>query len=166
MGAVSGHYTATYDGNDMGMTDSGYVWEIVDQGEVVRAEELGESELDLIFRGAEVYVEVTVQEWSAAAMTAVIWPWQTTFGHLGTTGTGNIGFMAVRNSFAKTLVLTAVSGSPADTDGPSTITFHRVICTEETAKRINLDNKKRLVPIRFKVFLYDDTLTKEWFDVT
>ena len=63
------------------------------------------------------------------------------------------GQFAVRDGCAQPLILTASNCSPAFTDGPATFTFHQTIMEPEVAARINLNNKPRTVPIRFRVFL-------------
>lgn len=153
--ATSGHYTWSWDGNDLGKSDEGWVWEVSLKGEVLRFEEWGDTAIDMIHRGAEVFIEATLKEWLAAGLRAALWPWGSVNGKLDC-----VGEFAVDGSYAKPLVGTAESCNPAGAgDGPATITFHNTIFAPDVAQRINLDNNPRVVPIRFMCFLTDTNPT-------
>jgi hypothetical protein len=149
---TDGHYDAVWNSLAIGNTDDGYVWEITHKGELLRFEEYGENIIDLVHRGADVAIEFTVKEWLAAAIATMIWPWSATFGRISCTGN-----LAIRGGYAKPLVMTAKACSPAGTDGPATITFHKTILDPEVAKNINLNNKPRVIPIRMRCFLDEQT---------
>lgn len=153
--AMAGHYTATFNTLDLGKTDEGWTYEVTHKGRVVRFEEYSDNMIDLIYRGAEVTVETVLKEWNSAGLLAALWPWSATYGKVDCSG-----LFAVAGDFAKPLVLTANSCSPAgsadpSTDGPATMTFHKAIMAPEVASRINLNNDTRMVPIRFNTFLWD-----------
>jgi len=167
--AISGNYTATWGGAALGLTEEGFAIEITHKGEPVMFEEFGQNMVDMIHLGYEVSVECVLKEWNSAALQDAIWPWQTSAG--GDFGLEEcVGSFAVQDSlgqggapyvgsFALPLLLTAVPCSPAGqsptTTGPGLWTFHRAIMAPDVAARINLDNKPRLVPIRFNCFLCD-----------
>ena len=146
-----GHYTATWNALDTGKTEEGWSLEIIHKGEKLRFDEFSENVIDLIMRGADVFVEAVLKEWKAAAVQSIIWPFSSTFGKLDCPG----GVFAVAGSKAKPLVLTAASCPPAGTDGPATITFHNSIMDPEVASRINFNNLPRLIPVRFMTMLKD-----------
>jgi hypothetical protein len=164
--AQVGHYDATWNNLALGRTEDGWTYEINHKGETLMFEEFGDSIIDLVGRGAELTVEATLKEWKEEGLKAALWPWSDTFGQFECAGR-----FAVANNYAKALVLTASTCSQAGTeatesDGPKYITFHKTIFAPEMAARINLNNKPRVVPVRFNVFLTDvgtGTPDYEWF---
>lgn len=176
---ASGHYTAAYNGLTLGSTEDGFEIDIIHKGMVVTAEEWGDTELDMIGRGAQVRVRAILKEWNAPGLMSAIWG-----APAFSTGVNEFGEMfcvgesAVRpidaqgNTRAKSLVLTKgachfntglVPGggfAHGSTTGPANvsmdvITFHRAILTPDSVSKINLNNKPRVVPVEFMVFLTD-----------
>jgi len=159
--ATAGHYNAVYGGQPLGRTDEGWFWEVSQKGNVVQFEEYSDNIVDMVYRGAEVFVETVLKEWKAAGLYAALWPWVTapavgTFGVVDCTGQ-----FAVNNGFAQELALTASTCSPAGTDN-ATITFPNAIIAPEVSSRINLDNNVRMIPIRFQVFLTEISANEEY----
>lgn len=148
--ATQGHYNATWNALALGRTEEGLIWEVTHQGEMLRFEEFGQSIIDMVYRGADLTVEGVFAEWDSAGIQSALWPFSSTFGKQDC-----VGQFAVDGSFAKPLLLTAEACAPAATDGPATITFHKTIMDPGVASRINLNNKTRLLPLRFRVFLWD-----------
>lgn len=149
--ATQGNYTALWGGLPLGRTEEGFFIEILHKGELVRFEEFGQSVVDLIKLGADVFVEGVLKEWCADGLLSALWYHSLDFGHIDCPA----GQFAVQGGCARPLVLTASSCSPAATKGFQTLTFHQTIFEPEVAARINLNNKIRMVPIRFRVFLTD-----------
>lgn len=147
--STQGNYTALWGGLPLGRTDEGFYIEINHKGEMLRFEEFGESVIDMIKMGADVYVEGVLKEWRASGLLPALWYHSQDFGNLDCPA----GQYAVQSGCAQPLILTASNCSPAFTDGPATFTFHQTIMEPEVAARINLNNKPRTVPIRFRVFL-------------
>lgn len=159
--ATSGHYTALYNALDLGKTDEGWFLELTLKGEMVRFEEFSQNVVDMIYQGADVVVETVLKEWRAAGLQGALWPFSTTFGKIDCSGQ-----FAALNEFAKPLILTPNSCSPAGTDGP-TFTFSRAVLEPDIASRINLNNKTRMVPLRFRTFLQDvGTNDFRYFSIT
>ena len=152
----SGHYNATLNGIVLPRTDAGYIWEITHEGETVQFEEFGDHVLDLLYRGATVTLEAVYKEW-LPSLTALIWPFSTTFGKIDCPA-GQFAQGQLVTPTAVPLILTAETCSPAGqagADGPASITFHRVVMDLDVAARVNLDNNLRMVPVRLRALLED-----------
>lgn len=82
----------------------------------IRTSLYGQNVIDFIQQGGGVFVVLTVKEWDAGAK-AAMWPYNTSHGIFPLTGT----------LFSATgvgqLVLTALAGTPAATEGPVTRTY-------------------------------------------
>jgi len=163
---TAGGFSALFDAENLGYTEEGHHLDIIQKGEVVKFEEFADAQIDFINRGKEIFIDVILKEWNAPALLNLIWPFSDTFGKEDCLG--QFANQGASPNAAAPLVLTARGCSPAaDTSGENisgaTITFHRASITPEVAKRINLNNKLRVVPVRFTVFLTDvsDTSTPD-----
>ena len=145
--ALAGHFNGTWDSTALGKTEEGWFLEISVEGEPVTFEEFADNELDMISRGAKVSLEGTLKEASDSLLIDLLWPFHATGGL-----TNCVGEFAVTGSYAKTIVLTAATCASAT---PATITLHSCILEPGFISRINLNNRPRLIPVRFKVFLVD-----------
>ena len=165
--ATSGNFTALWGGQPLGRTDEGFFLEIMHKGEMFRFEEFGQNVIDMIKLGADVYVETVLKEWLAPGLLAALWY------HSSPENFGTIdcpaGEFAVVGGCAQPLILTANPCTPAATDGPASFTFHRTLMEPEIAARINLNNKPRMVPIRFRAFFHDVGLAngaRQYFSIS
>lgn len=143
---TTGNYSGTRGGLDLGCTDEGWFIEIIHKGEMVRFEDFGQNVLDEIPLGADVFVETVLKEWQAPGLMAALWPYGVTFGMFGSCPSGGL-------IPKEPLILTANTCGLANSNGSQIFTFHQTVFEPEVAARINLNNKPRLVPIRFRVFL-------------
>ena len=144
-GLVPGSYAATYKGQSIGETEGVKRLQIMPHGREVRADKYGESIVDVIDRGQDVYVQMILKEWNAN-VEAVIWPFGTTFG------TPLVVSGRLWSALAGALVLTPLTGTPADTVGPgetTAITFALAIVAPNTLIDIPLGSDQRDVPITF-----------------
>ena len=106
--AISGNYTVTWNAIDLGMTEEGWFMETTRKGEIVRFEEFGDADIDLINRGATVTVEAVLKEWALEDLQTLLWPWgDVDFGEEICWGNMAMGALSNANAFAKSLVLTA-----------------------------------------------------------
>ena len=128
------------------------------KGEIVRFEEFGDSDIDEINRGHQIYLDVIFKEFNSTAMRHIIWP---THSNVGSTNGGNVGQEECWGQFATQggagaanvtagqLLLIPRACSPAGTTATPTgdafdevnIHFHSVKPAAEVAKRINFNNK-------------------------
>lgn len=69
----SGHFYGWYNGLALGQTEDGWEIDIIHKGMVVTSEEWGETELDLINRGAQVRVRAILKEWDSPGLMAALW---------------------------------------------------------------------------------------------
>jgi hypothetical protein len=158
---VAGHYSVTWNGVALGATEDGWTITMTPKGEVVTAEEWGDNELDIIHRGVTVTLDAVIKEWTTGLVQA-IWFAHATFGQQSC-----VGQSAVLNSLVKPMVFTpACANSTADAStvglGNAT-TFHQCIMTPDSAAKINLNNKPRVVPVQFTALLsLESTLYKHF----
>jgi hypothetical protein len=149
---VAGHYNVTYGGAALGATEDGWTMTITSKGDIVTADEWGEHELDIIGRGVTITLEAVIKEWTTALVTA-IWQYHATFGRHGC-----IGYSAIKNSFVQPMVFTpACAGGTADATTVglgSATTFPYCLLTPDSASKINLNNRQRVVPVQFSVLLH------------
>lgn len=153
--STAGHYTATWNSLALGRTEDGYNIDIISKGEILTFEEFADAQIDMVNRGHEVMVEVVLKEWAAAGVRRALWPFSTILGLEDCIGQfANMD----TNVGAWPLVLDVNPCSPAGqltNLGPQKITFHRTIVAPEVSRRINLNNKPRVVPLRFMCFLFN-----------
>lgn len=81
----------------------------------IRCSLYGQNIIDYVVQGAGVFIALVVKEWDAGAK-AVMHPFNTAQGIFPLTST-------LLNTFFGQLVLTALAGTPAATEGPATRTY-------------------------------------------
>lgn len=109
MSFVSGSYTATYGGSSIGTTEDGYRVQVQQHHEDIRTDDYGDVPVDGVQRGVSYQVTLVGMEYNLvkAAMAKQA-------SALGESKT-NVGKLL--SGLAASLVLTATSGTPADTAG-------------------------------------------------
>ena len=155
---IAGGYTATLDGNALGVVENGYSQELTPGGENITGDNLGPATIqDGVYQGAACFVDIILSERSAAAAVAAMWPWATTWGFLGTPG-------VLYSSVAVALVLTAITGpSPLPA---TTRTYGNVLLAPNFPVREALATRHNKIPLRFLCLPYLDTgNNKFWVDV-
>lgn len=167
-----GYYTATYDppsaagssstgATDLGLVDGVRRLRMRSSAQMVKADRYGDSEIDGIYRGANLSLMMTFKEWTSI-IREVLWPYTATAGDMGQVGISG----RLLTDLAGQLVLTALTGTPAATAGPATITFPKAILAPENDVEIIFGNEKRDIPVVFKIFPSDVSGTIRWFSVT
>lgn len=159
MPIISGEYEGVYNSLALGYTQDGYRMEVTGNRKGVTVDKFGDTEIDGVYRGVNVFVEAIFKEWDAAGMAGLWWPYHGTVGTMGL-----IGRLEVYNQFVKALVLTAVAGSPAATEGPASVTGTLSVLDAEFARQVNFNNEDRSVPVRIR--LYPNTSTGVMFALT
>jgi hypothetical protein len=146
-----GQYSATFNANAMGLTTSeGVKVRYRPSVQKINNTNLyGDTLIDGIYRGIEgVQILMTAKEWKTAVF-AAIWP----FGG-GTTFDGTLGTVgALISSKALTLVLSAVTGTPAYTNGPVTLTAVGAILSGDNDIEFMMGPTEREIPIVFDCLL-------------
>lgn len=118
-----GPYTATFGGgsNGIGLMEGPIRHQQSLTALPVRCSLYGQNIIDYIIQGGGVFVVMTVKEWNVGAR-RLMWP----FGD-DTTDFKDHGVMPITgklfNTYCKQLVLTALPGTPAATEGPLTRTY-------------------------------------------
>lgn len=145
----SGPYTVTWNSNDIGLSEGPIRHQQRAMGIPVRASLYGDTVLDYILRGAEVFVALVLKEWNANTK-AALWPYGSTHGVMTEAG--------VRaSSLCKALVLTAVSGTPAATEGPLTRTYANAVLLPGHNLDVIFGPEERNIPLIFAVLPDNDS---------
>ena len=139
---VAGRYSTTYNSVDVGITEEGYeLQQDAKAQQIVPSDAYGDSIIDLVYRGGDVYLQFEGKAYKAGAITP-FWPW----GALGVMGI--IGRLA--SAVALSTVMTATTGTPAAA-APATWTGLLSILAPNNPARLLYNSKLRTVPIRLLI---------------
>lgn len=139
-----GPYRGTYDSNDVGQIEG--IWDLSDihHAEAVRSQLFGDAIIDWIYRQRDSFVLAVFKEWDANKR-AMFNPYGSTLGQTDVSG-------RLASDLAKTLVLTAVAGTPAAAaNGPATRTYALALLAAEHVVQTPLGPVNRDVPILFGI---------------
>lgn len=142
-----GPYTATIatnaDGStpvDIGLNEGPHRFIQIAKGANITPNRFGDSVVDGIYRGANCLIQMSLKEYTAAVK-RIIWPFSPT--DLGLTGI--IG--RANSDIGRQLILTAISGTPAATNGPATRTCPLAIFAPEHNMELIMGNDERNIPL-------------------
>lgn len=155
---VAGNYTNTYNSTSLGQVEDGFRlrWQLAKQN--VMSDSYGDTVIDSVLRGANVFLLFTGIEYTAAS--AAMWP----IGALGLIG--QVGRMVEGSSLSKATVLTAVSGTTA-ASAPASLTASKTFLSENAQTEILMANRARTVPIELRLYPYDTASSAfGWFTTT
>lgn len=174
--AVAGPYTAAYNplstgsgGGDgstsIGKVDRGYEIRVQVAKEAVRGDLYGDTVLDNVYRGANVFMSLTGIEYAAGLVNVfTVYSGDPTGGAGSSAGTiGQLGLVGVMDSasgFTGAMVLTAVSGTTAAT-APATVTSSESIITEDSLSLL-YSTQYRRVPITLQLLPYLNSVNVWW----
>jgi hypothetical protein len=147
---VAGPYRATYAGNSVGVTERGFEVEINTFADPIIGDNMADTVQDEVYTGANVFVNLVLQEYNAVAARSLYWPFHATFGRLGLVG-------RMKWDLAGSLVLTGLNGSRAYSTssqmaGPTTITFSRSILAANFPVRMLFAARHRNIPLRLQAY--------------
>ena len=144
---IAGPYTATFNSADVGITEEGYrISQEASYQEISPSDAYGDTVLDLIYRGGNVFCRYDSKAYKAGSIAAA-WPFAS-LGALGTVGTLMAGAgTPLTKSFVMTRVLTQST--------PTSITATRACLAKNFPVELLFDSKLRTVPVR-KQFLPSD----------
>lgn len=155
-----GYYAQTFDGDDCGLVEGvrrlrrKFFWE------PIKADKWGDTTIDGVYRGGDVFLSVVFKEWKAPIKTKICNMFvPADFGAVGEVG-------ELITNFAKVIVLTAQAGSPAATAGPATLTANLAIVAAGNDMELLMGNLQRDVPVLFQLLPYDDSGTLRHFSNT
>lgn len=155
---VAGPYTCTYNSSSVGQQEDGFRlrWQFSQQN--ITSNTYGDSVIDAVLRGANVFLQFTGIEYASAA--PLMWP-------VGTLGLmGLVGRMVEGSTLSKATVLTAVSGTTA-ASSPATLTASKTFLSENSQNDIQFASRARYVPIELRLYPYDTASSAfGWFTTT
>ncbi len=148
MSFLSGAYTVTYGGATIGQVNGGTTIEHFANKQLVTGDNQGLSPQDSVFQGYEVFMEMQLMEYDQAQAKAAFWPYAAQYGQAGV-----VGRLDVQSSLTSIIVLTAVTGTPAQVIGdPLTLTAGRAILAEGFPVRMLFAPRTREIPLRFRLY--------------
>jgi len=137
-----GPYTGVYGSSptDIGLNEGPHRFIQIAKGANITPNRFGDSVVDGIYRGGNCLIQMSLKEYTAGVK-KIIWPFSPT--DLGLTGV--IG--RAMSDIAQQLVLTAISGTPAATNGPVTRTCPLVVFAPEHNMELIMGNDERNIPL-------------------
>ena len=145
---IAGPYTGVYNSLALGQCEDGYTLDFAGRYEEVTGDNFAESVQELIWRGANMFLSMTLLEYNSAAAASAFWPWAA-FGTIGQVGRVVTSAIGGNPALAKTTVLTAVAGTTA-TGTPATLTTAFSILAPNMNISMIFAPRLRRVPIRFQ----------------
>lgn len=143
---AAGTMTATWNALALGQTADGF--RIVHQlfKRMILGDLMAESPQDAVLRGAELAIAFRLIQYDAAAIQTIKWPLSATKWDMGVVGRTDVG-----SAVAKSLVLTAVVGTPAAAL-PATMTCLLSVLHENFPVEILVAPDLKEVPLRLRVY--------------
>lgn len=145
MSFIAGAYTATLDASTLGQMEKGFTLEFSFFKRMITGDNFGDAPQDAIFRGMQQFIQYTLLEYNAVGALKAMFPYGTTLLTL----TAPMGVLD--SSLAKSLILTAVSGTPSAA-APATLTLPRSILAANYPINLLFAPDLRTVPIRQRCY--------------
>lgn len=140
---AGGVYTATHNGSAIGLTEDGADAEFTPLAEILnKSSAHGNAEIGAIHLGLRWRIFMALRLWNSVSR-AIIHP----FGSLGDDGVIGRDYY----DLASPIVLSSVSGTPANTAGPTSVTFPKAIIASDVPVRVSFGNRWRLIPVALMV---------------
>ena len=155
---VAGPYTSTLAASALGITENGFELTHRDEADIIRGDNLGQTDQDWVYRGGQTLLNTVLQEYDAAGALAAFWPYHATFGRHGQAG-------VLGSSVAAALVLTAVAGTTASA-APATLTITLAALDPGFDWRMLFAARLRNVPLRMKALPNNNAGVITWFTST
>jgi hypothetical protein len=156
-GFIAGTYTATWNNKALGQTADGFRLSHSFFKRLVTGDLGAQTPQDAIYQGREQFCAFRLIEAALAGAEELAEPYAFNSSELRL---GTIGVLDQQGStasgsptpFAKSLVLTAVAGTPAASGGPATITFANAILAEGFPVEVLFAPDLREIPIRMRCY--------------
>jgi hypothetical protein len=158
---IAGPYNGAYNSQPIGLTETGFQLRFAAEKQIINQSHLyGDTILDAVYRGGNCILSFVCIEFNKANVRSMLWPYGppasvTTepngYGFLGT-----IGRMDVGSSIAKSMILTAVTGTTA-VASPATMTFGAAVRAEGSENDYMLGPVQRTVPVNLRLYPYSVT---------
>lgn len=161
---IAGRFSCTYNSVDIGIAEDGHTlsWQVFKEM-INNTDQYGDTDIDAIYRGMNVFLQTTLKEYKAGSLTPAT-PYNT-FAPSGATNfaLGVIG--RLDTNVAKTLVMTSTASTPAAA-APATLTATYAILAPGYSVELFFGPRHRRVPIRFQLYPYDSTGTIIFYSAT
>lgn len=146
MSFIAGQYTATWNSLALGQTADGFRLSHSFFKRLITGDSYAQAPQDGIYQGAECFLACRLIAYNSAALPTVMWPYASTFLDMGVIGVTDVG-----STKAKSLVLTAIAGTPAAA-APATLTLTLAILAEGFPVELLFAPDLREVPLRMRVY--------------
>lgn len=143
---IAGRYTATWNALALGQTAEGFRMSHSFFKRLITGDAYAEAPQDGIYRGAELFMAMNLIAYDSAGIPTVMWPYAATFLDMGVIGRTDVG-----STIAKSLILTALAGTPAATS-PATLTLPNAILAEGFPVELLFAPDLREVPLRQRIY--------------
>ena len=144
--SISGAYTATLDGDSVGVVQDGFLLRYIPYSEQITADYFGQTRIEDIHQGADLYVEFTTLEFQEFLDTDNFFP---QFTHTLKTPTNFIADVGEAwEALAKQLVLTPTAGKSQD----KIWTFYKALLVSD----VDLLLSSRLTRLPLSFYIYPD----------
>lgn len=154
---IAGTYTATYNAKALGQTADGIRLSHEVFKRIVTGDLGADTPQDAVYRGQAYFMSARLIEAMKAGIADLVYPYSATVGTPW--ALGQIGLLDVRGAGggsptprARPLVLTAVTGTSAHTDGQVTMTMPLSILAEGFPVDVLFAPDLREVPIRMRIY--------------
>ncbi len=158
MAYIAGPYVWTYGGAALGSMEQTPILEWVPSQESIVSDQYGDTIIDGIYRGGNMYMTLVLNEYNAAGALAAFHPQSATLGAVGTPG-------VLMSTFSAALVGTAIAGTNASTN-PATWTATGAVLAPGNNIQLLFGTRKRNVPIRFILFPFSSGGNQVFFTTT
>lgn len=159
---IAGGYTLTYNAKALGQLADGLRIVRTIFKRTVTGDLRGDTPQDGVYRGQDVQLAFTLMEANAAGVGDLEWPYS------GTIGTawdhGLVGLLDIRGqgsgspvNRAKQLIATAVTGTSANNDGPTSLTMPYTIINENFPIDILYAPDLKEIPMRMRNYVNPST---------
>jgi hypothetical protein len=153
---TAGPYQGAWNSTSVGQSSDGFRLRYSVSKEVVRSDLYGESVIDAVFRGADVFLIWMGIEYQYAL--APFWPYGA-FGVAGQAGTLDVG-----SGLSASMVLTVVTGTTA-VGAPNTLTGSQAIIDENFNGELAFRSGARMPPLTMRFYPYSSGGVR-WFSTT
>lgn len=177
---IAGRYSATYNAVDTGIQNDGFrLRQEVHYEPIAESDHYGQSILDLIYRGGDVYVEFLAKVYGAVTSVSAVsafWPWGAGLGIMQTfqansNGASPLPIGRLAYDLNHPLVLDAILGTPAYPSSgagvPGSLTCSRTALAPNFRGELLFNSRLRQVPVSLISLPTESTATNitttRWF---
>lgn len=146
MSFLAGQYTVTWNAATLGQIANGIRVSHEFFKRMITGDNYAEAPQEGIYRGGQMFAKMTLLEYNATGAQLAFWPYSATIFTMGV-----VGRMDVAGSLAKSLVLTALAGTPAAA-APATQTHLTSILREGFPVEILFAPDLREVPLEMRIY--------------